>query len=527
MSGGDDNGLFPFDLATAVGFLQAASANRFLDIGSPNSDGARKRPRSTAASRCLKKSAVLNQPMFSFTVRGPNSLQRPDKSAWFTIGGVYELKCGVTSPIRENYISRTLLTLTSDDPLEWAKIEATFRSGTLLSGNAAPKHIFTMDRPSPRTHRNVQAGRHSIEFTWDASGNIFVYLRFLCALSDLISNPKSPLRLIIQTYFLDSPSVVYTKSILINTVGHPSMLDNVLSLGVAGPIDIPSDFELRFIPEDDPVPLFSDIPNEQPSFDPLMKGVDGNLSNLEKVLQDTLHQPEEQTLMNQGNIVDALSMLTKNSYSTVQTPRPRGRPRKFHYPEYCYSKTALERGPAHAGEFSGPAAEMIAIQQMQKQYEANAAQPALNFIDEKPITVASILAMQSNLEETDKYTISEMRMLSSEEIRIILGNDAEAFRLYHALRKRRPAERISIFIAPKCNEGEEPCYEMLKLSPPCVSELIHCIRHIIPQNIKKICVPGPRGIQVHLGDEMVEAWADNSVYRYTISGDVLLLWPLP
>ncbi|CAJ0941035.1 unnamed protein product, partial [Mesorhabditis belari] len=597
-SSGDDTSGFPFDLAAAVGLL-ASTKQVNCSVGSSTSASSfisnpvsiRKRTRiSTSNSRLTKKSSLVNQTAFCYTIRGPNSLLRPDKSALFTIGGVYELKCWLMSPPRANYVCKTILSLSSDDIGEWLTIEETLASGTLLSNQPAPNHFLTMDRPSPRTHRNVKAGRHSLEFTWDASGVIFVYLRFLCAVNDLIANPKAPLRLIVQSQFLDEPHLLNMKSLVMETIGHPSLLES--AIGSQGAIDFCNDLHERIIPIDHREYLF-----EQPSdFDDtdFVRNVINNVAKaaaadspmavLEKAIQDSIPKNETSSSaqMSAATIGEALGSLLGSKHGSIapsstfpipctlssHTPRPRGRPRKFHYPEYCYSKTALERGPAHAGECSGPAAEMIAIQQMQKQH-ANEAQTSssgnrikMNILEEKPINMASLFTLQQTVvEEIDKpsssmedvepnadvkrfliqlkmpnyinifakYTMIELRLLSSEDLRIICGNDAEAIRLYHALRLRSNINgKLSIFVALQNDEGDEPCYELLKLSPPCVSELAHSLRTkgLIDSNVRRLCVDGPNGILVQLSDEIIEAWEDNAVFQFTFINGVLKMHPI-
>lgn len=113
----------------------------------------------------------------------------------------------------------------------------------------------------------------------------------------------------------------------------------------------------------------------------------------------------------------------------------------------------------------------------------------------------------------------DLLRLSLPELSSLMKSDAQAVRLYHAMRQKVIEPLCTIYLA--VDDEEE--YSMIILVDGTVNELKSRVSALAQRAIEKFQVNGPSNICVTITDEVIQSWPRISIFRVTFDSEKCLL----
>uniref|UniRef100_A0A915CLE2 Grh/CP2 DB domain-containing protein n=1 Tax=Parascaris univalens TaxID=6257 RepID=A0A915CLE2_PARUN len=115
----------------------------------------------------------------------------------------------------------------------------------------------------------------------------------------------------------------------------------------------------------------------------------------------------------------------------------------------------------------------------------------------------------------------DLLRLSVDELKSLMGNDADAIRLFNTARKKPLEPQCVVYVAKQ----DEDVYSRVALHDCTVDELRSHLKHLSDRTIDTLCVRGPKAIRVVLTDEVVCSWNAESIFRLSLNDGSCLLIP--
>ncbi|KAM3724490.1 Upstream-binding protein [Dirofilaria immitis] len=327
------------------------------------------------------------------------------------------------------------------------------------------KRFFTLDMPRCSNVSHVKYALRSAEFVWDGSlPNAALFIKFFVLSSDFVDScgeKGEPFRLVFQTYCWKSSELLQQNSSLIQ----------IFKLRGA---------ERKRRTERMKATMYANQEQYQPSYDYtflLGADFDYDVDNEERVT------PTEQ--------VDCIGTSVGRS-RLLRVPAVSDDVEEVMAKKHCY--VSLDN---YSRENCTPEADVSEV----RICASHSSTFVTKWLNSHRFTNCAHFF--------DNYSGEDILRLSIFDLVSLIGDKAEALRLFQALRKKALEPQITIYVALDGNN----IYNMMKLYDGTLDELKEKMEKMINVSIRQIFVRGPRDILVRVTDEVIESWQNESVFR--------------
>lgn len=406
----------------------------------------------------------------------------------------YEVKCRTSDPpVNALSVFRTVISICFES--RKIRYEAKKQVEEWKRKNPGKRFIL-LDVPMCTNISGVKYGMCSCEFVWDSTNiNTSIFLKFFVVSSDFISNAGekgSPFRLVVQTYLQGRAEMVHQCSSRIQ----------LFKLRGA---------ERKRLTEREKASKLGDQEQFQPSYDYTI----------------LLSTPFEYEVEDEprGDLNDAIINLP--SYSPAsESPHPLQSSNNV----VIIDDKTPERSPVPS---SSASASVKRKRSYAHHYEENWSSRETSVeVDPKnrlrscfcPAETAEWLRLNrfgKYINLFADFDGEDMLRISVPELSSLMNSEAEAIRLFYAMRKKILEPQCVLYLAV----GNDSIYNMATLQDGSVTELRERIRDLSGMQIDMLLVKGPRGIRVAVTDEVVQSWPSQSIFRITFADGECLLIP--